>query len=98
MKVAIYILLISLPCPAVADEVNELLLDTALDAIFHKGKEVNSKRDKFDYDEAVCENGAPSPIISNRRSGCANKKTQIENYNEFKEYTINRDNFLQNQQ
>ena len=97
MKIIIYISLLIPTSLLNADEIEDLLLDTAIDSAFHNGKEVNNKRDKFDFDKATCEQGSPSPIIANRRAGCVNEKTQLDNYNDFKEYSINRDEYLLNQ-
>jgi hypothetical protein len=43
---------------------------------------------------AVCIDGGPSPYLDRRRPGCVNEKKQIDNYYDFREYTINRNEFL----
>ena len=79
-----------------ADTLDDLLFDTAIDFVFFEGKEVARSYSAFDYDRAICEDGDVSPYIDKRRPGCVNEKTQIENYNDFREYEIKRNEFLLN--
>jgi len=98
MKYIIGIILFSTIYPSSADTINDVLFDTAIDLIFFEGDEVARTYSDFDYDRAVCTDGEVSPYIDKRRPGCVNEKTQIENYKDFREYNIRRNEFLLNNQ
>ena len=96
MKYVISIILLTISCASMADTLDDLLFDTAIDFVFFEGKEVARSYSAFDYDRAICEDGDVSPYIDKRRPGCVNEKTQIDNYNDFREYEIKRNEFLLN--
>ena len=98
MKNVISIILFTTACPLWADTIDDVLFDTAIDFVFFEDKEVARTYSSFDYDRAICEDGEVSPYIDKRRPGCVNENTQIENYNDFREYNIKRNGFLLNNQ
>jgi len=98
MIIVISIILFTTACPSLADTIDDVLFDTAIDLVFFEGKEVARTYSSFDYDRAICEDGEVSPYFDKRRPGCVNDKTQIENYKDFREYNINRNEFLLNNQ
>lgn len=96
MKYLISIFLFTTTCPLLADTMDDVLFDTAIDFIFFEGKEVARAYSDFDYDKAICVDGDLSPYVDKRRPGCVNEKTQFENYKDFREYYMNRNEFLLN--
>ena len=98
MKYIIGITLLSTTCLSSADTIDDVIFDTAIDFIFFEGEEVARTYSEFDYDRAVCTDGEISPYIDKRRPGCVNEKTQIENFKDFREYNIRRNEFLLNNQ
>jgi len=93
--IIIFILLITTGLSS-ADTIDDVLFESAIDLLFFDGKEVARSYSEFDYDQAVCKDGEPSPYVDKKRPGCVNEKTQIENYNDFREYNIKRNEFLLN--
>lgn len=98
MKYLIGITLFSATFTSSADTLDDALFDTAIDFIFFEGEEVARTYSEFDYDRAVCIDGELSPYIDKRRPGCVNEKKQIDNYKDFREYNIKRNEFLLNNQ
>lgn len=57
----------------------------------HNGEEANIIYTRSAYDHTLCQNGNPSPIISDRRSDCVNEKPEFRSFDVFDEYTNIRD-------
>ena len=98
MKYIISIILFVTTYHSYADTLDDVIFDTTIDLLFFEGEEVARTYSDFDYDRAICTDGEASPYIDKRRPGCVNEKTQIENYKDFREYTIKRNEFLLNNQ
>ena len=98
MKYIIGIIIFSVTFTSSADTIDDILFDSVIDFIFFEGEEVFRTYSEFDYDNAVCKDGELSPYVYKRRAGCVNEKSHIENYKEFREYKIKRNEFLLNNQ
>jgi hypothetical protein len=55
-----------------------------------------NKSERELYDQFTCEHGEESPPGVTRRIGCVNNKGQLENYQAYERYRIDREFYLEN--
>jgi len=80
-------------CSIFGDAIGAAVFDIA----FPPSKGEQHARDKIEYDRTVCAYGSETPP-HDRRPGCVNSRTALENYEDFDRYDRQRMKLLQENQ